>query len=256
MRKPSIIVAFFTIGVIGSASCLMSMNVAGSQEILYCQMEPAKPPAVDEPAKPAAEVDEPIFPKWIYYGQIPSDMRDDPAYPYATLINEVAMEMNVDPNWMFRVAGIESGYNPHNSTGSYHGLFQLSNFEFARHGGGNIYDPRDNARAAALMFREQRDQFAELFGRYPDEAEAYMIHQQGIEGCAAHLLHPDAPAWENMHSTGEGQQRGASWSRLAIWGNLPPIAHQRYGSVDAVTSRQFVDVWRSRVTTGSWPVMW
>jgi hypothetical protein len=106
------------------------------------------------------------------------------------------------------------------------------------------------------MFEYQRAIFAEAFGRYPDRAESYLIHQQGIDGALAHMKNPDVPAWENMYSTDEGHKRGRGWAKLAIWGNLPRAARQAYGSVDKVTSKQFVQCWRSRMETGSWPVVW
>ena len=220
-------------------------------------IDPPKPLPVPEPQRiDESKVDQLTYPKWIYYAPLPDEMLNGSEYPYAQIINDVAMASGIDPVWMYHVAGIESGYNTSNTTGSYRGLFQLSYYEFNRHGGGNIYNARDNAQAAARMFKEQREQFMEIFNHYPDSAEAYMIHQQGIEGCAAHLKNPDDPAWKNMRATGEGQSKGEWWAKLAIWGNLPPIAHEKFKTVDAVTSRDFVDVWRRKVETGHWPVSW
>ena len=47
------------------------------------------------------------------------------------------------------VAKIESGFNPNQRTGSYIGLFQLSDYEFGKFGFGQIRSPRGNAVAAA-----------------------------------------------------------------------------------------------------------
>jgi hypothetical protein len=46
---------------------------------------------------------------------------------------------------MKAVAKIESGFNPNQRTGSYIGLFQLSEYEFSKFGFGQIRSPRDNA---------------------------------------------------------------------------------------------------------------
>src|SRR6516225_9972430 len=64
-------------------------------------------------------------------------------------IKRVADAFGMDFNFMKAVAKIESDFNPKQRTGSYIGLFQLSNAEFQQYGSGDILDPRDNAVAAA-----------------------------------------------------------------------------------------------------------
>ena len=49
-------------------------------------------------------------------------------------------------------------------TGSYKGLFQLSDHEFNKYGDGSIWDARDNARAAAHMFLVQAEKFRWALG--------------------------------------------------------------------------------------------
>ena len=44
----------------------------------------------------------------------------------------------------------ESGGDLRAVIGSYAGVFQLGRAEFCRHGGGDIFDPRDNTRAAKI----------------------------------------------------------------------------------------------------------
>jgi hypothetical protein len=168
--------------------------------------------------------------------------------PVDTAISEAAKRHGVDETWLRSFAKIESGGNPRNTTGSYKGLFQLSNSEFAKHGGqGDIYDPVANANAAAIKLRAQSEAFRNKYGRDPSAADIYMIHQQGEGGYDMHTRNPDRPAWENMARTAEGRQKGAGWARQAIWGNVPNDVKAKYGSVDNMTSRDFLDLWRNKV---------
>ena len=144
--------------------------------------------------------------------------------------------------------GIESGGNPYARTGSYKGLFQLSDSEFAKYGGGNVYDPEDNTRAAAAKLAAERDAFKAQYGREPTATDLYLTHQQGSGGYAAHTANPSAPAWQNMYSTAEGQQKGPEWAKKAIWGNVPEDVRHKYpGGVESMTSQQFMDLWRDKV---------
>lgn len=166
----------------------------------------------------------------------------DPSVDAAII--EAASEAGIDPDTLRTFARIESGGNPTVRTGSYKGLFQLSDKEFSKHGGqGDIYDPRANARAAAIKLKAESEDFKRRYGREPTPAEIYMIHQQGVGGSAAHWANPDAPAWQNMYSTAEGRKKGPGWARQAIWGNVPNDVKKKYGSVDNMTSRDFLDMW-------------
>ena len=55
-----------------------------------------------------------------------------------------------------------------------------------KYGDGSIWDARDNARAAAHMFLVQAEKFKQALGHYPDYAERYIVHQQGIQGAIEH----------------------------------------------------------------------
>jgi hypothetical protein len=163
------------------------------------------------------------------------------------IIDEAADVVGLDRSLMRTIAYIESSGNPKNVTGSYKGLFQLSASEFQKYGGGNISDPRDNARAAAFKLTEEMLGFLERYGRNPTPTEIYLTHQQGVHGLANHLANPNGMAWQNMAATAEGQQKGEGWARKAIWGNVPSDLKWQFGSVDNLTSAQFIEVWRRRV---------
>lgn len=167
----------------------------------------------------------------------------------ATIIEEEARAAGFDAILWKRVAAIESGGNcgPGASTGSYHGLYQLSHAGFRRLGGTDIYDCRQNARAAMKLAKVFVAGFRDGAGRDPTPTETYLAHQQGVDGLAEHLRCPDCPAWQSMYRTAEYQRRGRDLARQAIWGNLSKSAHDRFGSVDNVTSRDFTEFWAERV---------
>jgi hypothetical protein len=151
------------------------------------------------------------------------------------------------PEALRAIAQIESGGDPNAVTGSYKGLYQLSEPEFQRYGGqGSIFDPAENSRIAALKIADEGNQLAKALGRPVTDAEVYLAHQQGVGGATAHLSNPDQPAWKSMAGTGEGRQKGDDWARRAIWGNIPDQYKAQFGSVDNVTSGQFADMWRQR----------
>jgi hypothetical protein len=146
-------------------------------------------------------------------------------------------------------AAIESGGNSRAKTGSYYGVYQLSHSEFRKYGGrGNIFDPKANTDIAARKLRSESDAFSEKYGRAPTATELYMVHQQGVGGAAMHMANPDWPAWLNMYLTDEGRRKGPEWARLAIWGNVPADQRAQFpGGVDSITSRQFMDMWATKM---------
>ena len=151
---------------------------------------------------------------------------------------------------MMAFALIESSCQPTQKTGSYIGLFQLSRYEFNRYGrtGGDIYNARDNAMATAHKFVVEAIAFQHAVGRYPTPFDRYCIHQQGLEGCIQHQARPDRIAWNSMCATEEGRTKGEKWCRLAIWGNVPSnLKVSIKGGVQALTSGEFLDIWRGRV---------
>jgi transglycosylase-like protein with SLT domain len=146
-----------------------------------------------------------------------------------------------------RVVKIESGGDPTAVTGSYKGLFQLSDEEFKRYGGTNIFDAGENAKIGAQKLKEESTAFRNHFGRDPTPTEIFLMHNQGAGGAAAHTANPDKPAWQNMASTAEGRQKGEAWAKAAIWGNIPSNLKAQFGSVENVTSGQFTELWRQKL---------
>jgi predicted GIY-YIG superfamily endonuclease len=162
-------------------------------------------------------------------------------------IREAASLYGLDVAMMMSIAKVESNFNPRARTGSYKGLFQLSDYEFKKYGDGSIWDSRDNARAAAHMFLVQAEKFRWALGHYPDFAERYMVHQQGIQGAIEHYTHPERVAWQSMCATDEGALKGEKWCRKCIWGNLLPQWKRTFASVEKVSSGDFIALWTGRI---------
>ena len=163
-------------------------------------------------------------------------------------IKRVADVLGLDFTFMKTVAKIESGFNPKQRTGSYIGLFQISNYEFGKFGSGDIRDPRDNTVAAALKIMTEAILFETFTHRKPTLNDLYLIHQQGVDGAAEHVNHPDRLAWQSMCATDEGKEKGEKWCKRAIWGNTLPAIKRVWKNVNKVTSGAFVAMWQQRVS--------
>jgi predicted GIY-YIG superfamily endonuclease len=173
----------------------------------------------------------------------PHSTTDDPRDE----IRDAASLYGLDLAMMMSIAKVESDFDPRVRTGSYKGLFQLSDYEFQKYGDGSIWDARDNARAAAHMFLVQAEKFRWALGHFPDYAERYMVHQQGIQGAIEHYTHPERVAWQAMCATDEGVLKGEQWCKRCIWGNLLPQWKDAFGSVDKISSKDFVSLWTERI---------
>jgi hypothetical protein len=140
-----------------------------------------------------------------------------------------------------RFIQIESGGNPNARSGSYTGFLQMGPDEIAKYGGNGLEQGRQ-------LLADRAAELTRVLGRPPSPTELYLAHQQGMGGAQAHMANPDAPAWQNMHSTGEGRRKGEAWAKKAIWGNVPDDVKAQYpGGVDSLTSQQFMDLWRAKV---------
>ena len=163
-------------------------------------------------------------------------------------IKRVADAFGLDFNFMKAVAKVESDFNPKQRTGSYIGLFQLSNAEFQQYGSGDILDSRDNAVAAAFKFLTEDILFEISTHKKPTLSDIYLVHQQGVQGAAEHVSHPDRLAWKSMCATDEGRVKGEKWCKRAIWGNTLPAIKHIWKTVNNVTSGAFVGMWQQRVS--------
>ncbi|MGA2895287.1 MAG: transglycosylase [Xanthobacteraceae bacterium] len=170
--------------------------------------------------------------------------------PIGTAIEEIkhaSDAFGLDLNFMKAVAKIESDFGPTQRTGSYIGLFQLSNYEFRRYGSGYITNPRDNAIAAAYKFVTAAILFELDTHKKPTLYDLYLIHQQGWQGAAQHVAHPERIAWQSMCATDEGHEKGEKWCKRAIWANTLPDIKKIWKSVDNLTSGAFVEMWQRRI---------
>jgi len=174
-------------------------------------------------------------------------LKDTPVGTPIEEIKRASDAFGLDFTFMKAVAKIESGFDPNQRTGSYIGLFQLSEHEFSKFGSGKILDPRDNAVAAAYKFITEGILFQWMTHRKPTLSDLYLIHQQGWEGAAEHIRQPDRVAWKSMCATSEGMEKGERWCKRAIWRNTLPAVKHVWKSVDKLTSGAFVGMWRDRV---------
>jgi hypothetical protein len=171
--------------------------------------------------------------------------------PSGTPVDEikwVSGVLGLDFTFMKTVAKIESNFDPRQRTGSYIGLFQLSKKEFEKYGSGDILVPRDNTVAAALKFMTEATLFETFTHRKPTLNDLYLIHQQGVDGAAEHVSHPNRLAWQAMCATDEGKEKGEKWCKRAIWGNTLPAVKRIWKDVNKVTSGAFVAMWQQRVS--------
>ena len=229
-------------------------------------------PVVQEQAAPAAapgpdirELSSPSDTKqdlsWLAfyaYSEIPPEtkpadtildaLKDAPPGTPLEEIKRVANILGLDLTFMKTVAKIESSFNPKARTGSYIGLFQISNYEFGKFGSGDILDARANTVAAALKMMTEAVLFETFTHRKPTLNDLYLIHQQGVEGAAEHIRHPDRLAWRSMCATDEGKSKGEKWCKRAIWGNTLPEIKRAMKNVNKVTSAAFVTMWQERMS--------
>jgi hypothetical protein len=191
------------------------------------------------------------------YSEVPPDekpadtilnsMKDVPEGTPVEEIKRVSDALGLDFTFMKTVAKIESDFDPKQRTGSYIGLYQLSHYEFARYGSGDILDARDNAVAGAYKIVTEAKLFEIESHKKPTLYDLYLIHQQGIQGAAEHVSHPDRLAWESMCATEEGRQKGERWCKRAIWENTLPAVKKVWKTVDNLTSGAFIAMWHDRM---------
>lgn len=218
---------------------------------------PPVPPSEDHSADAVRPKPDFSYLAYYAYSEVPPDTK--PADTILESLKDVSIgapieeikrasdAFGLDFTFMKAVAKIESGFDPKQRTGSYIGLFQLSNYEFQKYGSGKITDPRHNAIAAAYKFATEAILFELDTHKKPTMYDLYLIHQQGTQGAAEHVSHPERIAWQSMCATDEGRQKGEKWCRRAIWKNTLPGIKQVWKSVDRLTSGAFVEMWQQRM---------
>jgi hypothetical protein len=210
----------------------------------------------ERPADDRASV-RPSYLAYYIYSEVPPDkkladialdsLKDVPIGAPIEEIKRASDVFGLDANFMKAVAKIESDFDPKQRTGSYFGLFQLSNYEFAKYGSGNILNARDNAIAAANKFATAAALFEMDTHKKATISDLYLIHQQGTQGAEEHVNHPDWVAWKSMCATDEGRAKGEDWCKRAIWGNTLPEIKRVWKTVDNLTSSAFVQMWHDQV---------
>ncbi len=223
----------------------------------FADLTPPKEDLEDRPADMMPSKQDLLYLTYYAYSEVPPDkkpadvvlasLKDVPEGTPVEEIKRASDALGLDFNFMKAVAKVESDFDPKQRTGSYIGLFQLSKHEFAEYGSGTITDPRDNAVAAAYKFMTEAIEFEISTHKHPTLSDLYLIHQQGVQGAAEHVSHPNQIAWQSMCATDEGRQKGEKWCKRAIWGNTLPEIKRVWKSVDNLTSGAFVKMWQDRV---------
>lgn len=168
----------------------------------------------------------------------------------SNVITAEAQRAGMDPNILLTIANIESSGNPklQDPGSSYRGLFQLSDQEMAKYGGGNIFDPAANTRAAIASLKEKAALYQQKFGQPPSATMLYLMHQQGEGGLFNHMASPNASAIANMAATAEGRAKGRGWATAAVLGNIPKdVRGLLPANPNQITSAQFLAIWRQKV---------
>ena len=148
-------------------------------------------------------------------------------------INQTAAIAGMDPAHWRAVAQIESSQQPwsnYDKGTQYKGLFQIGTrgdqSEWATHGSGNVYNPYDNALAAAKLAAANNAQFQSYYGRAPTPIETYMMHQQGFgfyrNGTMTNIA-------GNMYARGIDPSQQTPQSFESGWGNKLEDLAARYG---------------------------
>lgn len=105
------------------------------------------------------------------------------------------------PDYLPRVAQIESTGDPNARNGSAAGLFQFMPRTAKAFGLSNPLDPVASSDAAARLTQTNEKSLIGALGRTPTDGEMYLAHQQGAVGASKILAHPDA----TMGSLGLGR---------------------------------------------------
>jgi hypothetical protein len=141
-------------------------------------------------------------------------------------ISNEAKAGGIDPNYMLRMAVIESGGNPkaYNEGSKASGLYQFIPGTAKQYGLKDPFDWKANTQAAVKLAQDNKAYLEKVLGREPSNAELYLAHQQGMKGAADLILNRDRPAADVV---GQG----------AVTSN---------GGKAAMSAGQFVDMWENK----------
>lgn len=94
------------------------------------------------------------------------------------------------PNYLPRVAQIESTGDPNARNGSAAGLYQFMPRTAKAFGLSNPFDPAESSNAAARLTQTNEKSLSNALGRTPTDGEMYLAHQQGAVGASKILANP------------------------------------------------------------------
>ena len=173
----------------------------------------------------------------------PQDGSGDPLSMYRAAFREAEREKGMPDGFLDAVGEIESGSgrNTRSKTSSANGVFQLIKSTAAELGVKNSNDPVESAIATAEYARRNAAMFRSRFGRDPDGAELYLMHQQGPAGGAALLTDPGARAVDVLTRVGANGLAAVlnnGGSAMMTAGQFADLIKSKYAKAD--------NMWRSR----------
>lgn len=144
------------------------------------------------------------------------------------VITEVCLNNGADPCLFLAMADLESGFDntAASSTGTYAGLFQLSDGLGGIHGD-DRYDPEKCTLGAIRYYDDNKSYISVRYGAW-DEWYAYLAHQQGAAGLLYILQNPAMKIKDSKYGRN-------------IRANLP------VSCILASTHGDFLECWRKRV---------
>lgn len=125
---------------------------------------------------------------------IKKSYENNPAINPVTLTNAGA-QYGVSGTYLMRVQQMETGGNPNQTspTGA-QGPFQFIPSTAQKYGLKDPFNYAQSADAAAHLAADNRVTLTSALGRPPSDQELYLAHNQGAEGAATLLAHPNARA--------------------------------------------------------------
>lgn len=155
-----------------------------------------------------------------------------------------------------RLAQVESSGSPTASNGSSTGIFQFHPATFAANGGdpSKLGDVGEQTRVMLAMQRKDR-QALQAAGLNPDDANAYILHQQGPGGGMGLLRAPSGVGAIDAVAPSYGGDRKIATQAIAANIGMPYKTPQQQAAANAVaqsmSAQDFVGMWRQRWSGGA-----